>query len=144
MKRQRATDFDQELLDLYDEYVHGQTDRRGFLNRAAKFAVGGVTAAALLDSLKTQLRTRTANRQRRRAHHRRIHRIPVPRRTRKNPRIPRRPSTGRRQSTRRRRHSRKSRLKSLRRRRCPPRGNGRLSRACPRRARPPGRISRHR
>ena len=52
MKRQRATDFDQELLDLYDEYVHGQTDRRGFLNRAAKFAVGGVTAAALLDSLK--------------------------------------------------------------------------------------------
>ena len=52
MKRQQATDFDQGLLDLYDEYVHGQTDRRGFLNRATKFAVGGVTAAALLDSLK--------------------------------------------------------------------------------------------
>ena len=47
-----ASDFNRELLDLYDEYVHGQTDRRGFLNRAAKFAVGGVTAAALLDSLK--------------------------------------------------------------------------------------------
>ena len=47
-----ASEFDRELLDLYDEYVHGQTDRRGFLNRAAKFAVGGVTAAAILDSLK--------------------------------------------------------------------------------------------
>ena len=39
------------MLDLYDEYVHGQTDRRGFLDRAAKFAVGVTTAAALLDSL---------------------------------------------------------------------------------------------
>jgi carboxymethylenebutenolidase len=51
MKRLTASDFDQELLDIYDEYVHGQTDRRGFLNRATKFAVGGVTAATLLDSL---------------------------------------------------------------------------------------------
>ena len=51
MKRQTASDFDQGLLDIYDEYVHGQTDRRGFLDRAAKFAVGGMTAAALLDSL---------------------------------------------------------------------------------------------
>lgn len=47
-----ASEFDRELLDLYDEYVHGQTDRRSFLNRAAKFAVGGVTAASILDSLK--------------------------------------------------------------------------------------------
>ena len=47
-----ASEFDRELLDLYDEYVHGQTDRRGFLNRAAKFAVGGATAASILDSLK--------------------------------------------------------------------------------------------
>ena len=47
-----ASKYDRELLDLYDEYVHGQTDRRGFLNRAAKFAVGGATAASLLDSLK--------------------------------------------------------------------------------------------
>lgn len=52
MERLTSSDFDQELLDIYDEYVHGQTDRRGFLDRAAKFAVGGVTAAALLDSLK--------------------------------------------------------------------------------------------
>ena len=52
MERLTASDFDQELLEIYDEYVHGQTDRRGFLDRAAKFAVGGVTAAVLLDSLK--------------------------------------------------------------------------------------------
>jgi len=49
--RRTAKEFDQELLDLYDYYVHGQLDRRGFLDRAAKFAVGGVTAAALLEML---------------------------------------------------------------------------------------------
>ena len=36
---------------LFDAYVHGALDRRGFLDRAAKFAVGGVTAAMLLDQL---------------------------------------------------------------------------------------------
>jgi carboxymethylenebutenolidase len=51
MARLTSADFDPEVLEIYDEYVHGQTDRRGFLDRAAKFAVGGVTAAALLDSL---------------------------------------------------------------------------------------------
>jgi carboxymethylenebutenolidase len=54
MKRQTAGEFDQELLDLYDYYVHGQIDRRGFLERAAKFAVGGLTAAALLEMLSPQ------------------------------------------------------------------------------------------
>jgi len=49
MTRRTAKEFDQELLDLYDYYVHGQIDRRGFLDRAAKFAVGGLTAAALLE-----------------------------------------------------------------------------------------------
>ena len=44
MKRKTANDFDQELLNLFDEYVHGGVDRRGFIERAAKFAVGGVTA----------------------------------------------------------------------------------------------------
>jgi carboxymethylenebutenolidase len=47
----KAGDFDQELLDLFDKYVHGVIDRRGFLDAAAKFAVGGVTAAMLLDEL---------------------------------------------------------------------------------------------
>ena len=51
MKRQTASDFDQELLDIYDEYVHGQIDRRDFFSKAGKFAVGGMTVAALLDSL---------------------------------------------------------------------------------------------
>jgi carboxymethylenebutenolidase len=54
MNRRTAQDFDQELLDLYDYYVHGQIDRRGFLDRAAKFAVGGLTAAALLELLSPQ------------------------------------------------------------------------------------------
>ncbi len=51
MQRQTAADFDQELLILFDAYVHGGIDRRGFLERAQKFAVGGVTASMLLASL---------------------------------------------------------------------------------------------
>jgi carboxymethylenebutenolidase len=51
MDRKKASDFDQELLDLYNDYVHGRADRREFLQRAAKFAVGGLTAEALLASL---------------------------------------------------------------------------------------------
>ncbi len=51
MDRKIASDFDQELLDLYDGYVHGLIERREFLDKAAKFAVGGVTAAALLGAL---------------------------------------------------------------------------------------------
>ncbi|MGH9385640.1 MAG: dienelactone hydrolase family protein [Vicinamibacterales bacterium] len=49
--RKTAHDFDQELLILFDAYVHGALDRRGFLDKAAKYAVGGVTAAMLLDQL---------------------------------------------------------------------------------------------
>ena len=51
MTRKTAHDFDQELLILFDAYVHGGIDRRTFLDKAAKFAVGGVTAAMLLDQL---------------------------------------------------------------------------------------------
>ena len=51
MERKTAHDFDQELLVLFDAYVHGVIDRRGFLDKAATFAVGGVTAAMLLDQL---------------------------------------------------------------------------------------------
>ncbi|HVZ65844.1 MAG TPA: dienelactone hydrolase family protein [Lacunisphaera sp.] len=54
MPRRSADEFPQELLDLYDYYVHGQIDRRGFIDRAAKFAFGGVTAAALLEMLSPQ------------------------------------------------------------------------------------------
>src|ERR1700739_4923641 len=52
MERKRASDFPQELLNLFDKYVHGGIDRRTFLDRAQKFAVGGVTATALLEMLK--------------------------------------------------------------------------------------------
>ena len=51
MEMRKATDFDQELLNLFDQYVHGDLDRRGFLDRAGKFAVGGMTAGMLLDAL---------------------------------------------------------------------------------------------
>ncbi|MBO6884494.1 MAG: dienelactone hydrolase family protein [Marivita sp.] len=50
-KRMTAKDFDQELLELYDYYAHGQITKREFLDRAAKFAVGGLTAAALLNMM---------------------------------------------------------------------------------------------
>ena len=51
MERKTAEDFDQDLLILFDAYVHGDIDRRGFLDRAAKFAIGGMTAGMLLDAL---------------------------------------------------------------------------------------------
>ena len=51
MSQLTAHDFDQELLILFDAYVHGAIDRRTFLDKAAKFAVGGVTAAMLLEQL---------------------------------------------------------------------------------------------
>ncbi len=51
MNRLTAADFDQELLVLFDAYVHGDLDRRGFLGKARRFAVGGMTAAGLLAAL---------------------------------------------------------------------------------------------
>lgn len=52
MERKRASDFPQELLDLFDRYVHGDIDRRAFLDGAASFARGGLTAAAIWESLR--------------------------------------------------------------------------------------------
>ena len=52
MERKKASDFPQELLNLFDRYVHGEIGRRDFLSGAQKFAVGGVTAAALFQMLK--------------------------------------------------------------------------------------------
>jgi carboxymethylenebutenolidase len=49
--RKTAADFHPDLLRLFDQYVHGNIDRRGFLESAARFAAGGVTAAMLLDAL---------------------------------------------------------------------------------------------
>jgi carboxymethylenebutenolidase len=52
MERKRATDFPQELLSIFDRYVHGEISRREFLNSAKKYAVGGLTAAAIWESLR--------------------------------------------------------------------------------------------
>lgn len=54
MTRLTAQDFDQELLILFDAYVHGTIDRRGFLDGAKKFAVAGMTAGMLLTALSPQ------------------------------------------------------------------------------------------
>ncbi len=51
MERKAAADYPQELLDLFHEYQHGDMDRRTFLDRIGKFAVGGLTAAAIFESL---------------------------------------------------------------------------------------------
>jgi len=59
MEMKTAHDFDQELLILFDAYVHGGIDRRTFLDKATKFAVGGVTAAMLLEQLSPKFIERT-------------------------------------------------------------------------------------
>src|SRR5687767_5103558 len=51
MERKAASDYPQELLDLFHEYQHGDIDRRTFLDRAGKFAVGGLTVAAIFEGL---------------------------------------------------------------------------------------------
>src|SRR5687767_14183488 len=51
-QRMQASDFPREVLDLFDKYVHGGIDRRGFLDEAAKFAVGGMTAAVMFEALR--------------------------------------------------------------------------------------------
>jgi carboxymethylenebutenolidase len=52
MERKKASDFPQELLDLFHLYVHGDINRRAFLEGAGKFAVGGLTAASIFEMLK--------------------------------------------------------------------------------------------
>lgn len=51
MSRLTAKDFHPELLELYDYYAHGKISRRDFLDRAGRYAVGGLTAGAILASL---------------------------------------------------------------------------------------------
>jgi carboxymethylenebutenolidase len=51
MTRMTAKDFDQGLLDLYDFYAHGKITKREFLDKAGRYAVGGVTAISLLNIL---------------------------------------------------------------------------------------------
>lgn len=51
IERKKASEFPQELLNLFDQYVHGDIQRREFFDSAKKFAVGGVSVAALVESL---------------------------------------------------------------------------------------------
>ncbi len=52
MERRKASDFPPEVLKLFDGYVHGWLSRRDFLDKAGKYAVGGFSAAAMLESLR--------------------------------------------------------------------------------------------
>lgn len=52
MERKKASDFPQELLNLFDLYVHGEIDRRAFFDGAGKFATGSLTVAAIFESLR--------------------------------------------------------------------------------------------
>ena len=52
MERKKASDYPQELLNLFDRYVHGDIDRRAFLEGAGKFATGSMTAMAIWESLR--------------------------------------------------------------------------------------------
>jgi len=52
MERKKASEYPQELLDLFHEYQHGDISRRDFLDRAQKFAVGGLTVAAIFETMR--------------------------------------------------------------------------------------------
>jgi len=52
MERKTANDFDPQLLSLFHKYIHGGINRREFLDGAAKFAIGGMTAMGLWEALR--------------------------------------------------------------------------------------------
>ena len=52
MERMKASDFPQEVLNLFDQYIHGGISRRAFIDKGQKFAVAGMTAAAMLEALR--------------------------------------------------------------------------------------------
>ena len=51
MKKLSIGDLGQEVVDLFDGYVHGRINRREFMEKASRYAVGGMTATAILDFL---------------------------------------------------------------------------------------------
>ena len=57
MKKIRNEDLNPQVFKLFDQYVHGQLDRRGFLDRVSQYAVGGITAAAILEYLSPKYAT---------------------------------------------------------------------------------------
>ncbi len=52
MERKKATEFSQDILDMYDAYAHGRMSKRQFLTGASKYAVGGMTAMAIYEAMK--------------------------------------------------------------------------------------------
>ena len=52
MERKKASEFPQELLDIFHLYQHGDIDRRSFFDRASKFAVGGLTTVGIFEALR--------------------------------------------------------------------------------------------
>src|SRR4051812_34287930 len=52
MERKQASEYPQELLDLFDKYVHGELPRRDFLESAKRFATASMTVAMLFESLR--------------------------------------------------------------------------------------------
>ncbi len=54
MSRLTAKDFQPEVLQLFDRYVHGDLSRRGFLELATRFAGSAAGAAGLLTALSPQ------------------------------------------------------------------------------------------
>src|SRR3954467_2393347 len=40
-----------EAVELYSSFIHGEISRRDFLNGVQRFAVGGLTAAAIVEAL---------------------------------------------------------------------------------------------
>jgi|GEM_PF-3344761 len=59
MERKKATEFSQDILDMYDAYAHGRMSKRQFLTGASKYAVGGMTAMAIYDAMKPNYFWRT-------------------------------------------------------------------------------------
>jgi carboxymethylenebutenolidase len=43
--------FDQRVYDLFDKFVHGDIDRRAFIDNAGKFGIAGMSGAMILDAL---------------------------------------------------------------------------------------------
>lgn len=54
MTRLTAQDFQPEVLQLFDRYVHGDISRRGFLDQTSRIAGSGAAAAGLLAALSPQ------------------------------------------------------------------------------------------
>ena len=61
--RRKASEFPQELLDVFHEYQHGYIDRRQFFDRAQKFAVGGMTVMGLWEADRKSTRLNSSHSQ---------------------------------------------------------------------------------